>query len=263
VSTLSLEGYARILAHLACRRGASVEEILSELGVERDDFRRADELLRRELAVAWPRRKGIGAMKFATALGKELERLGPIGAPAQPEREPREPEPRETETAIPSYLQAPLPADPLPVAVAPAPERESPRVRFGGTADMDLSGIVAAIERGALPFAASLQRAAAQQRPSSPPPSAGEPAASPEPAAAETSEEIDLAAFPLEAYASVSGALARGESREEALAKHRLSAELFDKLAKAWAHRFEREPHLLARFKELARTSAASRRRDE
>ena len=42
-----------------------------------------------------------------------------------------------------------------------------------------------------------------------------------------------------------------------------MSPEAYDRMAKAWAQRFQREPHLLAWFQELARNSAASPRPSE
>ena len=61
----------------------------------------------------------------------------------------------------------------------------------------------------------------------------------------------------------MSGALARGESREATLKMFGLTAGAFEILAKAWAQRFRREPSLLEKFKELARSNAAAGRRGE
>jgi hypothetical protein len=59
----------------------------------------------------------------------------------------------------------------------------------------------------------------------------------------------------LEKYASVSGALARGEPQEALLARHGLTVVAFELLAKAWGQRFQKEPHLLEEFRTLARTA--------
>ncbi len=235
---LTLETYARLLARLAARRSARASDILSELGVSADELREAEPVLRAQLADAWNKRQGIVAMKFATALGAELQTLGPLigdsTAPAAPEVR---------ETATPSYLQAP-PAATLPVIAAPsftAPPTEPAKPpaivakappQLAGTANVDLSAIIANIQGGGLPFARSEPQ----------------------------DEEADVSLLPLETFAAVSGALARGESREAALAKHGLTSATFDVLAKAWAQKFQREPQLLERFKELAKSSAATGR---
>ena len=97
----------------------------------------------------------------------------------------------------------------------------------GGTMNADFSAIVAAVSQGGLPW----------KRPA---------------------DEVDLSPMPLATFAEISGALARGEPREEALAKHGLSAETFSKLAQGWAQRFQQDPALAATFKELARASAST-----
>jgi hypothetical protein len=148
----------------------------------------------------------------------------------------------------PSQIARPPSSHELPASPSREPLKQNP----SGTMEADLSAIMASIGRsGALPFARD-----------GAPPSVGAPMATMALPASQGPEAPDLSALPLEVYASVTGALARGESREEALAKHHLSAEDFDKLAKAWAPRFAQEPHLLARFKELAKISAAGRRGD-
>ena len=325
MTALSLEIYARLLAQLACRRGVRMEKILAEFGVTDDELREAEPALRRELADALERRKGIAAMKFAASIGAELARLGPIGGHGgeQPEA-PRRDEPamplHDSEKATPSYLQAPPQAStwqqapsalvtpsivppwaahgPLAGESGPAslPEKSalpaaSPAVAqevhgeapslskpFAGTMDTDLSAIVAAIQSGALPFSDPSPSRAVAKEVRGEASSTGEPRmkslggtmdadlstiiaaikSGELPFAAQASspsdvESTDLALLPLETYASVSGALARGESRNEVLAKHRLSLEMFERLARAWALRFQREPYLLERFKDLAR----------
>ena len=315
MTEMNLEIYARILARLACRRGARLDEILAELGVDADAFGHAEPGLRAELSGAWPNRKGIGAMKFATALGTELERLGALGNDTHPSKVvgddgppalfPAAPRPREPE--VPSFLQAaaapqvsiarmappPEPAPPPPVIHVPpaepssgaslagtanmdvhafmeaakrgesalpfAPSEEVPsiaaepsvrptvalpsRPRLSGTIDADLSAVVASVKRGALPFGAL-------------------PEPSP-PSVAASGSDFDFARFSLEVYASVTGALARGEPRDAVLVRHSMSPEAYDRMAKAWAQRFQREPHLLAWFQELARNSAAAPRPSE
>jgi hypothetical protein len=311
MSTVTFETYGTILAHILCRRRASLAEVLADLHVDPAEFERDEPALRRELAGAWVARRGISAMKFAAALATELQRLGPLrgdgAAPPPPEAVPRlaaPPEVRETE--MPSYLQAlpagggslaapflappPATAPPVGSAAPVAPpvmvrKEVGPASPLAGTADMNLSAIMSTIQQGGLPFAHGTSTApGAAQAP--------EPAVAPEkrvpvgsgtvgadfsdvvaavkkgalpfsrpeqPHAghAETGEEPDLAQLPLETFAEVSGALARGESRDAALARHGLTSAAFDLLAKAWAQRFQREPQLLERFKELAKISAA------
>jgi hypothetical protein len=70
-------------------------------------------------------------------------------------------------------------------------------------------------------------------------------------------EHLDLTLLPLETYAKLSAALARGELREAALRRHGLTPAAFDILARAWAQKFQQEPALLERFKELARGGMA------
>jgi hypothetical protein len=69
--------------------------------------------------------------------------------------------------------------------------------------------------------------------------------------------EPDLARYPLEVYASITGALARGEARAQVLAERGLTPALFEKVAHAWGVRLAADPRLLLRFKALARASAA------
>jgi hypothetical protein len=115
-----------------------------------------------------------------------------------------------------------------------APEKRVPPVG-SGTVGADFSEIVASAKRGGLPF-------------SRPEPPRAEPTG--------TADEPDLSQLPLETFAAVSGALARGEARDAALGRHGLTSAGFDILAKGWAQRFQREPQLLERFKDLARNSA-------
>jgi hypothetical protein len=79
----------------------------------------------------------------------------------------------------------------------------------------------------------------------------------PAPAAPTASAEVDLGKYPLELYAALTGALARGEPREKVLAEYRLTPTLFDTLAHAWGARLTADPELLVRFTALARSSAA------
>ncbi len=69
-------------------------------------------------------------------------------------------------------------------------------------------------------------------------------------------EDLDLSLFPLEVYAAISGALARGEPRSAVFAKHRLTDEFYDALGVAWGLRFQKEPELGARYREMARREA-------
>jgi hypothetical protein len=103
--------------------------------------------------------------------------------------------------------------------------------KIAGTVEADLSSIIAAVERGALPFAGA-----------------------PAPAAV----EIDLARYPLELYAALTGAIARGAPREQVLPGHGLTPAAFEALARAWGARFAGEPELLLRFQALARGGGRS-----
>ncbi|APR86237.1 Hypothetical protein A7982_11586 [Minicystis rosea] len=42
-----------------------------------------------------------------------------------------------------------------------------------------------------------------------------------------------------------------------------MSPDAYDRMAKTWAQRFQREPQMLAKFQELARSNAALPRRTE
>ena len=298
MSALDLEAYARLLARMACQRERPVAEILAELGLDAEAVKQAEAAHRDELANAWTRRSGILAMKFAAALGKELLTLGPLvgsGRSAGPKEPDLAPPPlaasgpaREPER--PSFLQpaapAPSPPAPAPALAAPAPPAGaapapapplSPMAHLAGTGDVDLHAVVSALARGALPFARGAG-AIAEKPP-------GEAAPRPRPTGTVQADfnavkasveqgalpfgrqpgqdEADFALLPLETYASLTRALARGEPREEALARHRVAADVFDRVAKAWAARFQREPHLFARFKELATGNAQAGRKGE
>lgn len=239
---LPLQTYARLIANLAARRGTPLGEVLSELGLSLEDLKDSEATTLAELAQSWPRRKGIAAMKFATALAEELVKLGPIHLGGTHEAEPEILRPRENE--VPSYLREPPAQVPLPAPPTALPKGPSP---LAETASMDLSAVVAAVQRGALPFASSsVSRIAAGEASNE-----GRPP-----------EDADLSSMPLATYAEISGALARGQSREEALAKHGLSAEAFNRLAQGWARRFQEDPALLATFKELAKLSAAAGKKE-
>jgi hypothetical protein len=130
MSTLTWETYARLLAHLSCRRGTPLSAILAELGIDADELQQGEPALREELAGAWTNRKGILAMKLASALGVELRRLGAVGgdgAPALVGQAPDVPvadQPRETN--LPSYLQPASPLEQARDGVRPALPKASP-----------------------------------------------------------------------------------------------------------------------------------------
>ena len=73
-------------------------------------------------------------------------------------------------------------------------------------------------------------------------------------------EDVDLSLFPLEKYAEISGALARGDARSTVLAKYRLTDDFYDALGMAWGARFQREPELGERYMEMARREARTKR---
>ncbi len=160
---------------------------------------------------------------------------------------------------VPTVLQA---------VQAPMPALGSP---LAETSKLDLAAVAAADERGRLPFvqaqppSPSGAVAASSDLKSTADPDTRAimstltwgplPFARPEhqPAAG---ADVDFSLLPLETYASVSGALARGEPRAETFARHNVSPETFERLARAWARRFQDEPHLLTRFRTLAKGSA-------
>jgi hypothetical protein len=296
MTDINSEVYAVILARVAQRGQGQLEGILSELGVSAADFRRGEAAVLSELGNAWPKRAGKNAMKFATALARELEALGGLGvggrsAPAIPGSPDLTAPLVEPEKAIPSFLQpAPLPASPI-VALRPIisetqpdlPPVYRPPAHLAGTMDADLGAIVAAVERGALPFNAPtaapvdtqpLPGAALPPAPPSAPqrvpagltgtmdagvaffapatPFGPPPAPTPPPAPG----EIDLAKYPLALYAAIAGELARGEPREKVLAANNLTEGLYDQVAHAWSARFQKEPQLQLHFNALARSSA-------
>jgi hypothetical protein len=267
MTDLNSEMYAVVVARVARRGHGRLAEILSELGITAEDFQRGEPTVLSELASAWPRRMGKSAMKFSTALAEELCRLGALasGTDAPP------PEPvvaLVAEKSVPSFLHpSPLPAAPfaapLPIVALvevpePPPRVHRPPARLAGTAEADLSAIVAAVQRGPLPFAASATPSPASVPEAAKPPPAPPPPGSPSTVALPAmGDEIDLAQYPLELYASLTGALARGETREQVLAAHHLTPALFEKLARAWGARFRSDPQLLERFQTLARSSAS------
>jgi hypothetical protein len=217
-------------------------------------------------------------MKFAAVVGAELQRLGPAGGSPGPEQlQPLAPTRDVQESPRPSYLQAPATAppeivDPIAVRAAAVPAPASP---LAGTANVDMSAIVAAVKRGAVPFREAAPTppvgetparvADAQPRPRGPGTGtvmdmsdavasacAAMPFSRAEGPPPKSPQEVDLEALPLETFAALSAALARGESREGVLAKHGLTASAFDAIAAAWGRRLQREPNMLARFNELA-----------
>jgi hypothetical protein len=147
---------------------------------------------------------------------------------------------------------------------------------------MDMSAVVAAVRRGALPFnPGSSTEAPPEPRPKlelQPPARPGltgtmdadlsaivaavkqgavpwqreETAASPRPA-----EAAEPPLLPLATYAEICAALARGEAREDALSRRGLTPDAFDRLARGWSERFQLDLELMATFKEMVRSSAA------
>jgi hypothetical protein len=254
VTELNLEMYARLIAHIACRRGVGLGKLAAELGVDIDELHAAEVALRDKLAGAFEQRAGIVSMKFAAALGAELQRLGPLGgdgaAAPPPELVPVLAEaPAVPDVAKPSYLQA------------------SPPALTAGeltlTAETDRQAIIAAIQSKAVPFNPSAQSSLANPEPRdeearrAPRKPEGGPSTAVLPV---MSDEIDLRQYPIELYAAITGAIARGAFRDRVLAAHHIAPELFDRIAKAWGARFAAEPHLLARFQELVRSHGAGGR---
>ncbi|APR76036.1 Hypothetical protein A7982_01383 [Minicystis rosea] len=262
MGALTLTLYAQLLARLACRRGARVEDVLAELGVGADDLARDEQALRRELAAAWPSRKGIDAMKFATALGRELERLGALGgdgAPAEDrERDaasaplPSETRPREPE--LPSFLQtpraqitsfAPAPVAPPPIVHTRMEATTPSRSPLAGTADMDLSAIVAAVTRGATPFQASEGSSApAPSAQTAPEADAGAP-----PEAGKAVPPARVTELTVAQYASLRVELQRRPDQAASiLSRYQVPSESREELDASWRARFEADPLLRAEF---------------
>jgi hypothetical protein len=222
---LPLETYALALAHLVRRRREPAAAVLTSIDITVEAFSAAERHWNDELAEAFARRKGALAMKFSTAWAlaqREVGFLDPAAGDAAATAWTPPAAGTAAKVETPSFLR---------------PDQE-PRVRqLDQTKRMDPPAILVAIERGRLPFA----------------PSPAEPPGRSEPrATADHVDEGDLTQLPLETYASVCAALARGEPRPEALARYGLTAETFDRLGKAWSQRFQHEPQLVARFKELA-----------
>lgn len=142
------------------------------------------------------------------------------------------------------------PAGPLsPLAATPAsPKMDRPPEALAGTTEADFSAIVASIRSGALPFAD------ASRSPPTPPALPSPPPAPTSTAATQALPGFDFDRYPLDLYARITGALARGEPRDDVLAAHELTSDLFDKIARAWTARFNSEPALFTRFKELVRS---------
>lgn len=311
---MTLETYARLLALLAVRRGARIDDVLSELGISVGELHRDEAALRAQLAGLWPRRKGVAAMQFASALGEALVGLAPLSAgvdaaadlvqsiareklpssympsfspteggtpPGPPSvdigtfQQPVrffEPPSLDTETGERPTLPFEPPGkqvarfDPMtgerlaePILVDAASKR--PASPLAATMDPDMGAIVAALARGALPFK--------QPSPSSDPEASAILTGLMRPPASPTTEVLPVmdtskdapGRSSLELYAAVCGAVAHGTPREQALVAHGLSEEDFSKLIHTWAPKFAQDPELRARFKEMAKSYAASARR--
>jgi hypothetical protein len=168
---------------------------------------------------------------------ERIEREGPKDAPValRDDAAPATLPPREPE--VPTFLVAAHARmqSPAPVAVSVA---SSAGADLRSTADPDMRTIMATLAHGPLPFVRP------DTQDASPTPQPG--------------EEVDFALLPLETYAGVTRALARGEPREATLAANNLTAETFERMARAWARRLQGDPHLLARFRELAKGGASS-----
>lgn len=160
---IPLPQYATALAHLLRYRGRPAEEILARLGLSAEAFRMADEHWTAQLAQAHPQRKGILAMKFATAFAGARLAIGldeaagdaPDAAPLPAEPFPLSDAPVEVPVAVPSFMRddlagsAPARAPVVPVAAIPVPVApvvpplvvpERPRVGAGTAIMPDLAG---------------------------------------------------------------------------------------------------------------------------
>src|SRR5262245_55972313 len=148
MTELNLDTYARLLAHVACRRGVPMKRILAELGVDAEELRLAEPALRERLIGAWDNRAGILAMKFAAALGAEMVRLGAVGGDWTREEEGPElvvplSDARPAEPEVPTFLQAASAQGFSAPLAGPASVPEPPPVpSLKGTVDVDLSAVV-------------------------------------------------------------------------------------------------------------------------
>ncbi len=86
---LNAEVFALVLVRLAARPAVALSEVLVEVGVERASFDAQAPRLIRELGEAWEKRRGQTAMKFAEAVGRELDRIGGIADLLARQEEPR------------------------------------------------------------------------------------------------------------------------------------------------------------------------------
>jgi hypothetical protein len=171
MTPVTLEVYAQILARLACRRGATIEEVLAELGLAPEDLARDEPALRAQLREALARRKGIAAMKFAAAVGEELEKLALLGAGAPPPEplpapavqvplaliDPAADSPSRWAAQAPSYVTAdPRAAAPAVVSLpAPDPPAVAPPLRRPPNSLASTVGVSAdPPATAAMPFAA-------------------------------------------------------------------------------------------------------------
>jgi hypothetical protein len=113
---VTLEAYAQLLARLACRRGATVDEVLAELGIAAGDLGRDEPTLRAQLREAATPRSAGTAMRLAAVLADELQKLPPLGPPAPPPPPPGPPMP--VLQRPPLWLAATVPASTGPRATA-------------------------------------------------------------------------------------------------------------------------------------------------
>lgn len=141
---LPLETYAETLAHLLRRRDEPTDAVLASLGVTAETFARAEQFWTDALAQSYARRKGVLAMKFASALALAQRKVGLLSAREESISAPTTevmPGVLRPEVLPSDYLRdglfakpyAPEPQNPpmpLPAAVAAAPPME-PRAAAG------------------------------------------------------------------------------------------------------------------------------------
>ena len=294
MTTLSLENYACLLARLASRRSAEVEAALGELGLSFEDLERDELAILADLRGSFVKRKGVAAMKFAAALGEAIAEVGPLhakGAGWPPLAPVAAPTPPFAFTSAPVALAAMgAPTSPWAAearasapgsgaicgpSAPPSPTLPEPEPA-PATLDSDHLALRAMVPDVRLPFAP----APASLPPSLRPPSSagraarrakrqgntaampvwnpdGAPDSLPFGAAADAASQADpadLRRMPLDAYAQVSAALARGEDRDAVLGRHGLTRPVFEDLARGWARRFGEDPALLETFRDLVRS---------
>jgi hypothetical protein len=122
---LALEAYVLVLAHLLKRRDEPIATVLGALNVSGEAFKLAEEYWSNELEQSLPRRKGMMAMKFASAFAEARKRVGlidPVTPGNYAERRPQ------VEVQVPTFLKQAAAAPSAWAARAPEPQHAAPPI---------------------------------------------------------------------------------------------------------------------------------------